>query len=103
MHMSNLAALTKFPSLSKLSSGYFHRVKEDPKYVRITFRKSSDFVPESVSQVILDKEAGITAIVGIVKAKKLQCAASAIRFPKSQFTVEKAQQWVAEHFSINND
>ena len=63
----------------------------------------ADFIPESVTQIALNKSAGITAIIGIVKSKTLQCSVSALRFPKSQFTVEKAQQWVAEHFSMNND
>lgn len=101
--MSQLSAASKFPNLSKLSAGHFAKSKEDPKYVRVTFRKSSDFIQDSLTQIAVDRTKGIAAIIGIVKAKTLQCSVAAIRFPKSQFTVEKAQQWVAENFSINED
>lgn len=93
----------KFPNLSKLSAGYLHKAKADPQYIRVTFRKMADFIPETVTQIAVNKDVAVTAIVGIVRAKKLQCAVSAMRFPKSQFTMEQAQQWIAENFSINNN
>jgi hypothetical protein len=93
----------RYPNLSKLCDSYFYKNKDDPRFIRITFRKTSDFIPESVVQIALDKNDGIGAIVGIVKAKKLQCSIAAIRFPKSKFSLEQSQQWVADHFSMNKD
>lgn len=101
--MAKPSISAKYFNLSKLADAHFYKIKEDPKFVRITLRKTSDFIPESVMQIALDKAAGVGAIIGIVKAKKLQCSIAAVRFPKSKFSVEKAQQWVVERFPINPD
>jgi len=101
--MSNDSSQKKYINLSKIGKNGFRKVVEDSKFLRITLRKSSDFHGDTMTQVPISRSDGIMAIVGIIKANKAECHVSAIRFPKSQFSTEKAQKWLAENFSINNN
>lgn len=101
--MSTTSIRDSYPNLSKIGKDRIKKIAEDKKFLRISFRKSSDFLTETMSIVPLSRSQGIMAIVGVVKAKKMKCDVAAIRFPKSQFSTEKAQQWLAENFSMNKD
>lgn len=101
--MSTASELESYPNLSKVGVRGFRKVVEDSKFLRITFRKSSDFISDTMTQVPLNRAEGIMVIVGIVKAKKMQCSVAAVRFPKSKFSTEQAQKWLVENFSINKD
>jgi len=90
----------RYPNLSKISSSHFSKSKDEPEFIRITFRKTSDFVDGSLTNIGVNKEIGVSAIVGIIKGKKMQCAVSAFRFPKKNFSIEEAQKWVDSNFSV---